>query len=126
MESRKENSGRQEQNSAVVVGAYSTIGIELIPLLAQKYSNIVLTESGNNYELLIQKVEEWKEKQKEVLFECINIDVLNAKDLTKLSKALETKKVTSFVYLAGVNILKPAIEMGESDWDLIMDINLDQ
>ncbi|MCR5194723.1 MAG: SDR family oxidoreductase [Pseudobutyrivibrio sp.] len=124
MESRRENSGRSEQSSAVVVGANSTIGIELIPLLSEKYSDIVVTESGKNFELLKNLVEKLKIEYPSVNYECVELDVLKKESLEEFSKKLEKRSITSYIYLAGVNILLPALEVDEEKWDLIMDINL--
>ena len=124
MESRRESSGRSEQSSAVVVGANSTIGIELIPLLSEKYLDIVVTESGQNYELLEKLVKKWKIDYPSVHYECVELDVLKKESLEEFSKKLEKRSITSYIYLAGVNILLPAMEVDEDKWDLIMDVNL--
>ena len=124
MESKRENSGRLEQSSAVVVGAYSTIGIELIPFLSEKYSHIVVTESGPNYESLEKLIEKLKIAYPSINYECIELDVLKKESLEEFSRKLEKRSIASYIYLAGVNILLPALEVDEEKWDLIMDVNL--
>ncbi len=124
MESRKENFGRLEQSSVVVVGAYSTIGIELIPLLSEKYNEIIMTEADQNFEALEKVVEKWKADYPSVNYECIKLNVLKKESLESFSNELGEKTINSYIYLAGINILLPALEIDEEKWDLIMDVNL--
>lgn len=125
MDSRRCLSKNYSKNSKaiVVIGATSSIGDTLVPELMEQYRDIILTESPENYAHLVEKYSEYGEKQG-VYF--LKLDVLNKDQIRKLEEFIDEKELVigSLAYLAGINILIPALEMTEEIWDKIININL--
>lgn len=107
----------------IVVGAESSIGSVLVPELVEKYETVILTETPANYDELVTKYSRFQ-KFHNIYF--LELDVLNKEHIKGLEVFIEEKQliIDALIYLAGINILVPALEVTEEIWDQIMDINL--
>lgn len=108
------------------MGANSSIGQALIPGLLKKYQTVILTEQAECLSELLQLTEEWTKEYplREII--CVKLDVLNQDSLAEFEKLIERKaiEIESFIYLAGINMLVSALEVTESVWNRIIDVNL--
>lgn len=107
------------------MGADSSIGRALIPELLLKYKSLILTETSENYDELKQRVKKLKDShptQRVVSFE---LDIRNKNSIEHFGKCIEDKyRIDSLFYLAGINMLIPALELSSEMWDRIVEINL--
>lgn len=112
--------------AVVVVGASSSIGQALIPELLNKYQTVILTEQKECFHELLQMTEEWANAYPLHEIICVELDVLSWKSLSEFEEFIQCKaiEIESFIYLAGINMLVSALEMTESVWNRIIDVNL--
>lgn len=96
----------------IVTGAYGGMGEKTIQFLKEK---------GYEVFALDQKV---KEKEEHVY--PIQVDVTKIESVQNALKEIEkiTKEITAIIHFAGVYMLNSLVEMSESDFKKIMDINL--
>lgn len=116
-----------KRKTAVVIGADSSIGQELVSELLLKYTSIILTENPKYYIELERKVEEIRKVYPKHSIMLLELDIRNRKDLEKFEQLIEeeTYIVDSVFYLAGINILIPALEVTKDIWKNIFEINLE-
>lgn len=106
------------------MGALSSIASALIPDLLNKYEVIILTETPSEYNRLCHYTEQLsKESKCEII--TFSLDVLKEEQIRNFGKLFrEEYSVESFIYLAGINMLVPALEVTNDVWELIMNVNL--
>lgn len=111
-----------EGKTIVVTGGSKGIGKDIALTFAKLKANVVIT--GRNEEVLQKTVDELQAENPK----CIGIPG-DLSELAVIDKLIETV-VTTFgtidvlINNAGVNIAKPAMEVTESDWDTVLDLNL--
>lgn len=110
----------------LVIGANSSISKALVPELMNEYDNILLTENEREYNILQDKVQDWKRQYSDKNIMSFSVDVLNKSDIDRLESSIEQMsiKLDTFLYLAGINILMSALDVTENMWDRVMNINL--
>lgn len=118
--------GKLHEKAAVVIGANSSIGQTLIPELLGKYRTVILTEHGKGCLDFREKIEELKMNYPANEIVYMTLDVLNPNDVGSFETFIQNEdmEIGSFIYLAGINMLVPALEMTDSQWDRIIDVNL--
>lgn len=112
-----------KRKTVVVVGAGSSIGDALVPRLPEEFETLVLTESPENFSDLLDKYKDYAELENVYFLE---LDVLKETHIRALEQLAEEKAlvIDSLIYLAGINMLVPALQVTRDCWDKIMDINL--
>jgi 2-deoxy-D-gluconate 3-dehydrogenase len=111
------------QNKTVIVtGGSKGIGRDIALSFAQLQSNVIIV--GRNQQALEQTLTELKEYNGN--HKAVQVDVNNVKKVREMMDEVvkEYGVVDILVNNAGVNIPKPALEVREEDWDLVLDTNL--
>ncbi len=125
MDSRKCHSRNclENKRTLIVVGADSSIGDVLVPELIEQYEDVILTEVPAAYGGLVEKYREYAGEAKLHLQE---LDVRSKEHIHNLEVYIDENGlvIDSLIYLAGINILAPALEVTEDIWDRVMEINL--
>nr|WP_209810111.1 glucose 1-dehydrogenase [Ammoniphilus resinae] len=107
---------------AVITGASKGIGREISLLLADAGVDVVII--ARNRTELEEVAAEIKEKGRRVLI--IPLDITRTEDVELAVEQIIQYygAIDILVNNAGINIPKPAVEVTESDWDRVMDLNL--
>ncbi len=112
----------QDKKIAVVTGAARGIGKSIAAKLADEGISLVITD------VMMEQAEETAEElaQKGVETLALKADVSNAQQVETLFKKIVDKfgTVDYLVNNAGITRDNLAIRMSETDWDLVLDINL--
>ncbi len=112
----------QDKKIAVVTGAARGIGKSIAAKLADNGISVVISD------VMIEQAEETAEElaQKGVETLALKADVSNAQEVEALFKKIVDKfgTVDYLVNNAGITRDNLAIRMSETDWDLVLDINL--
>ncbi|MBR6626781.1 MAG: SDR family oxidoreductase [Lachnospiraceae bacterium] len=113
----------ENKRTLIVVGADSSIGDVLVPELIEQYEDVILTEVPAAYGGLVEKYREYAGEAKLHLQE---LDVRSKEHIHNLEVYIDENGlvIDSLIYLAGINILAPALEVTEDIWDRVMEINL--
>ena len=107
---------------ALVTGAGRGMGKSHAILLAKQGAIVVITDvRTKECQSVVKEI-----KSNNGTAVCFKMDVSNAKDVTKVFDAVIKKfgRLDILVNNAGIYFSKPALELSEKDWDLIMSINL--
>lgn len=117
---------QKSKKTVLVIGGSSSIASALISKLVKEYDEILLTDVGNNYQSLLSEVELLEKQNKSKVLLTYDLDVSKYSEILEFEKILNglQVKIDTFMYLAGINRLIPAIEVEEFMWDEIIDINL--
>lgn len=115
---------RVDDKIAIVTGSGSGIGQALAIGLANYGADVVVTELPGKEELAEKTASEVRALSKCALV--APLDVTSLKSIQELvdKTVKEFGRVDILVNNAGINIPKPALEVTEKDWDLVLDINL--
>jgi NAD(P)-dependent dehydrogenase (short-subunit alcohol dehydrogenase family) len=107
---------------AVVVGATSGIGRAIALGLADAGAAVVPT--GRRKNLVTEVVREIEERGRRSL--AVTTDVTDTESINELAEALIGKfgKVDILVNAAGITVRRPTVEVGDDEWNRIMDTNL--
>jgi NAD(P)-dependent dehydrogenase (short-subunit alcohol dehydrogenase family) len=108
--------------TAVVIGGTSGIGLTLAKGLAAAGANVV--PSGRRRELVESVVADIKKAGRGAL--ALTCDVADRSSLEMLSEAVRAEfgKVDILVNCAGITRRTPTLDMNESDWNAILETNL--
>jgi NAD(P)-dependent dehydrogenase (short-subunit alcohol dehydrogenase family) len=108
--------------TAVVTGASRGLGEAIAVSLADAGADLVLASRD---EACLEKVAA-DVKSRGVQCVTVRADMLNAKDVQAMTdKAIaEFGKIDVLVNNAGINVVKPFIDLTEQDWDSVLDTNL--
>lgn len=111
-----------EGKIAIVTGAGQGIGRSIALGLANEGATIAIC--ARNFKAVEDVEEEIKSQGREAL--AVRADISVASDVNKLISAILSKfgRIDILVNNAGVDLLVPAIEMTEEQWDMILDVNL--
>ena len=115
-----------KQKTALVVGGMSSVGKDLLEKLCMTYDSILITETSSNYaELPIWCDGLRKRSPKTRILEYM-LDVTDLKQIDELGNYITSNDlvIDSLYYLAGINILTPAIRVTEDIWDSIQNVNV--
>lgn len=107
---------------AVITGGLGTIGQAYAQGLATYGADtILLDRNSNGAQDILNKLRNIKRKA-----EFFQMDLLDVRQIeATVNKILDRfGKIDILVNHAGLNIRKPALELAESEWDAILDINL--
>lgn len=107
------------------MGADSSIGRVLIPELLLKYRSLILTETSEHHAELEEMVKKMKASYPTQRIDSFELDIRNENSIEHFRKCIEGKyRIDSLFYLAGINMLVPALELSSEMWDRIVEINL--
>ncbi|WP_196796799.1 SDR family NAD(P)-dependent oxidoreductase [Sporosarcina sp. P33] len=107
---------------AIVTGASKGIGREIALALAKCGADVALIARGEKELIEVSKeIEELGRKSLVVPLDLMNIEEIDEK-VELIQKHFG--KIDILINNAGLNIAKPALEVTEEDWDLVLDINL--
>lgn len=124
MESEIEEGKRK--TSAIIFGALSSIGKEVIYQLANVFDCLILTEQKDNYNTLLELEKNLSEEFKDCEVISFELDLRIVQDIRNVFTQLDKKNIViqACVYVVGVNTTVAAIEVTETMWDQILDLNL--
>ena len=107
---------------AIVTGAASGIGRGIAECFAEEGADVVVADINANQGARVTA--ELQERYGKGLF--IKTDVSKAADCKGLiDQTLSAYgQIDTLVNNAGVNFVKPTLEMGEADWDRVVDVDL--
>lgn len=109
---------------AMVTGAGRGIGAEIASYFARAGASLVLTELPAQMEL-VQGVAERLKNEHGIEALCVPLDLRDLEQIEQCVREIEAH--ASMDYLinnAGVNLLSPALNLTQEDWDFVVDINL--
>lgn len=111
-----------KNKSVVVTGGNKGIGKNIALSFAQLGANVVI--SGRNIEDLKETTEELKRHNPKCRY--IPADLSKTKEIKKLFKSTVDYmgSIDILVNNAGINIAKPALDITEEEWDLVLNTNL--
>jgi 2-deoxy-D-gluconate 3-dehydrogenase len=111
-----------EDKTVVITGGSTGIGKDIALTLAKLKANVVL--SGRNKEVLNHTLSELQELN----HNCIAVegDLSKLPNIKRLIETAADKFGTIDILInnVGVNIAKPAMEVTEDDWDIVLNLNL--
>ena len=109
--------------TVIVTGGSRGIGAAIVKELAKEKYNVVL--NYNNSEEAAKQIQEELEKQN-IKIEIFKADVSKREEVSKLVKfALEKyKNIDVLINNAGIDQIKPFMDITDEDWNKIMQVNL--
>ena len=104
----------------------SSIGKDLLEKITKTYTGILITETDSNFEELDIWCKGLRERNPETWIGTYQLDVTDSKQIDKLGNYITENNIAirALYYLAGINILTPAIQVTEAIWDKIQDVNI--
>lgn len=115
----------QKGKTAVVIGANSSIGKKLIPKLLLSYETLILTETSDDFYELENMITAICQEYPTYKIFPFELDIRKSGEVEKFRNFLEKDfRIDSLFYLAGINMLSPALEVTSEMWDHIMEVNL--
>jgi len=111
-----------ENKTVVVTGGSKGIGKDIALTFAKLKANVVI--SGRNKDVLQDTLEELRSFNERCM--AVSGDLSDIQEVMRLidAAAEEFGTIDVLVNNAGVNIAKPAMEVTEEDWDIVLDLNL--
>ncbi|MFB9325016.1 SDR family NAD(P)-dependent oxidoreductase [Paenibacillus aurantiacus] len=119
-----EEAGKLLGQWAMVTGAGRGIGAEIASHFARAGASLVLTELPAQMEL-VEGVAGRLKKEHGIEVLCVPLDLRDLEQIEQCVRSIEAH--ASMDYLinnAGVNLLSPALNLTQEDWDFVVDINL--
>ncbi|MFC4098453.1 SDR family NAD(P)-dependent oxidoreductase [Paenibacillus xanthanilyticus] len=119
-----EEAGKLLGQWAMVTGAGRGIGAEIASYFARAGASLVLTELPAQMGLA-EGVAERLKSEHGIDALCVPLDLRDLEQIEQCVRSVEA--IASMDYLinnAGVNLLSPALNLTQEDWDFVVDINL--
>lgn len=111
-----------EHKTVIVTGGSKGIGKDIALTFAKLKANVVI--SGRDNQVLEETLKELKKYNNRCMAVQGDLSIIeNIKNLIETT-AKEFGTIDILINNAGVNIAKPALEVTESDWDTVLDLNL--
>ena len=111
-----------EHRTVIVTGGSKGIGKDIALTFAKLKANVVI--SGRDNQVLEETLKELKNYNNRCIAVQGDLSIIeNIKNLIETT-AKEFGTIDILINNAGVNIAKPALEVTESDWDTVLDLNL--
>lgn len=108
--------------SVLVTGGSRGIGKDIALAFAQQGAQVVI--GGRNAKAMEQTVEELKNHHSQCAY--VQADITDVREIAQMID--EAVRIMGSLQIlinnAGINIAKPALEVTEQDWDLVLDTNL--
>ena len=114
-----------KQKTAVITGAAGGIGKYLSEFLSIRKCNLVLIDLPQK-SLELETLQQRLQKQYCTAIKVLPVDVQNVKEMKEALKILvvESIQIDFLINNVGINILKPALDITEDEWDKVLDTNL--
>lgn len=115
-----------KKTTALVVGGMSSIGKDLLEKLCRTYDSILITEISSNYAELQIWCEGLRKRSPKTRAQEYMLDVTDSQQIDELGNYITSNDlvIDALYYLAGINILTPAIRVTEDIWDRIQNVNI--
>lgn len=111
-----------EHKTVIVTGGSKGIGKDIALTFAKLKANVVI--SGRDNQVLEETLKELKNYNNRCMAVQGDLSIIeNIKNLIETT-AKEFGTIDILINNAGVNIAKPALEVTEADWDIVLDLNL--
>lgn len=114
----------KDYKTALIIGASRGTGLETARILSKSYDQLLLTETEEHMEVLLERAKDILKTGSEV--HCFSLDIRDLFAIDSLFARINGQDISldALVCNAGINVLLPALEVTEHVWDSILDINL--